>query len=87
MSDKKEMIKIHVQNNGGPAMDTKITDANTGRELENVSGLSWIVDLNDPSLRNGKITLTLWEPIIDVIVDAEIKKICPCCGREKEAEV
>ena len=87
----QDSIKVRIQNDGRPAWATKITDAVTGLPIDNVTGFSWAVDLNatkwgSPEVQQGYASITVFEPIVDIIVDAEIKKICACCGRAIEGK-
>jgi hypothetical protein len=74
-------MRVRIQNDSGLGYMTKITNVETGQELEYVTDVS--IELN-PN-RATQAVLTLIVPAIDIIADAEIKKICPCCGKSMEA--
>jgi hypothetical protein len=87
--DKEQTIRPHIQRirvqyNGGPGWSTKITDYETGKPLDSLTAFSWSVDLNNPDLRDGIATLIVFQPSIDIVVDAHVKNVCPCCAREVE---
>ena len=77
---KKKTIRIRIQNGGTEGYNTKITDAETGSEVENVGSLTWSFDYRSMPT----VVLTVFDPVIDIIADAEIRHICPACGRENE---
>jgi hypothetical protein len=73
-------MRVRIQNDTGRGYHTKITDVETGQELD-VAEVS--ISLK-PSHENQAV-LTVFSPVVDLIADAEIKKICPCCGKSMEA--
>lgn len=81
MSEPGKQIRVRIFNGGKAAWDTQITDAETGAPIPHVTGfrLDWKAETIYPT-----IELTVCHPVIDLIADAEIKKICPCCGRSVE---
>lgn len=82
----KSEMKVRIQHDGkGPAgYNTRITDAETGEPLGYVQRVEMDIQANgDPVTA----ILTIAMPVIDVIADAEIKHVCPCCGREQEQEI
>ncbi len=85
MSDEvsKRTMRVRIQNDGSHGYDTKITDAETGVEISQVAALTWTFDCNDKQF-NGmpKALLTIFDPVVDIIVDAEIRHVCPVCGRD-----
>jgi hypothetical protein len=74
-------MKIRILNEDGISYKTKIINVETGEELEGVG----CVELNFYA-QSGPIQARItqyWTPI-DVVVDAEIRQVCPCCGKPKE---
>ncbi len=78
-------MKIRIQNDGKPSYMTKITDAETGKAIHMVGRVevNLVIDAGnrDPIPR---AIMTVFMPVVDIIADAEIKQVCPVCGREKE---
>jgi hypothetical protein len=71
-------MKIHIVSNGN-ARSTRITDAETGEDL---SGHLLVTEIHiDARDTFPHAILTCAMPPVDLIADAEIKRICPCCGR------
>jgi hypothetical protein len=70
--------RIRIVNDGKPSYDTQVTDAETGVPLERVTRVELIFDAKDPRVQ---AVLTIYEPVVDLLVDAEIRRVCPCCGR------
>ena len=81
------MRKIRIQNDGQPAHMTKVTDAETGENIDYVMRIDLVIDANEDEFRRSMPYVIMhvgWLPIVDVIVDAEIRKVCPVCGKPKE---
>ena len=76
-------MRVRIENDGEHRYATKITDAETGKELEHVTSAIIQFDAKEDV---PTAILFLHAPVVDVIVDAEIKQVCPCCGREKVEE-
>lgn len=78
-------MKIRIQNDGGPGFQTKITSVETGQTLNYVTEadihIEWGATDSIPTVR-----LTQLFPVVDIIADAEIKQICPCCGQATGGE-
>lgn len=73
-------MKVRIVNSGQPGHLTKVTDAETGNHLNlHISEIS--IKVYD-DLPHAILTCLL--PDIDVIADAEIKYVCPHCGKENE---
>ncbi len=72
-------MKVRILNETGISYQTKIIDVETGKELTHVGRVDLGFDAS-----SGPITarLTVYRPPIDIIADAEIRKVCPCCGKE-----
>jgi hypothetical protein len=81
--ERMKEVKVHITHSGnGPAYNIQVKDLQTGRYLA-ARSLSLTVgpgDWDEPF----KVFLEVNHPIIDLIADAEIRSICPCCGREVE---
>jgi len=74
------IARIRIENSGQPAYLTKITDIETGKELE------WHIFHIDIDARTRMeppiATVSVYMPTVDIIADAEIRQVCPCCGRD-----
>ncbi len=82
MSEEKGYIRVRIQNDGHLSRQTKVTDVETGREFYGVTKVV-IGDINDPAAHPFPYAeITIADAIFDVIADAQIKHICPCCGRD-----
>lgn len=65
----------------GKGYDTRVLDAETGRDLTNLLQVS-SVTLNCTEAPSAQ--LTAWSPQVDVIVqDATVLERCPHCGHER----
>lgn len=76
-------MKVRIQNDSGVGYQTKITNAETGEDL---SSKIFRVELELDVTKVAMATVFMYTPVVDVIADAEIRKVCPCCGRENEPE-
>lgn len=75
-------MKVRIEHDGSKeAYKSRITNAETGEAIEHVGRIE--LDFNAAS---GPVVakVTVYMPVIDLIVDAEIKHVCPCCGKDKE---
>jgi hypothetical protein len=77
-------VKLHIQNDGQPGYMTKVTDAETGKELD------WQIfrvelDANWKELPTAIVYCYM--PAVDIIADAEIRHVCPVCGKSEEEKV
>jgi hypothetical protein len=76
----KQFRRIRIENDGNtPWPSTRVTDADTGEELDSVLHLR-IIDID----RDGARAI-LWSlaPAIDITADAEVIDVCPCCGSQQ----
>lgn len=71
-------MKVRIFNEGQPAYQTTVTDAETGEQVANVTDVDLHISVHDPF---PYALLTVATPVVDVIADADIKRVCPCCGR------
>ena len=71
-----DTIKIRIQYDGGPAHAAKITDAETGAQIEGAFRV--VLDAN-----NGlpSATLYTYQPIVDVTTNATVLALCPNCQK------
>ncbi len=76
-------MRVRIENDGKHRYATKITDAETGEPFGHVTSAIIQFDANEGS---PTAILVVATPVVDVIVDAEVKHVCPCCGREKAEE-
>ena len=75
--------KVRITHNGeGPAYNVQVKDLQTGRYL---AARSLSLSVGPGTWEEPfKVFLEVNQPIIDLVVDAEIRSVCPCCGREVE---
>ena len=60
---------------------TKITNAKTGEDIGGVTRIELTMDVTDEDPMPRALLLVVG-PVFDIIADAEIKHVCPVCGRE-----
>ncbi len=77
------MKKVRILNEDGTAFKTRIIDMETGEELERIGRVEMNFDAS-----SGPITarLTQYWVGVDIIADAEIKQVCPCCGKSVQEQ-
>ncbi len=73
-------MKVRITNPGKPGYMTKISNAETG-ELLDLQVTEVTIKAKDDM---PYAILTSIQPVVDIIADAEIKQVCPCCGRDVE---
>lgn len=76
-------MKVHIQNNGDKSHATKVTSVETG---EQIYAGRIEMDISGASSHPVTAKITVYEASIDIIADAEIKHVCPHCGRLLEVE-
>ena len=72
-------MKVRIFNEGQSSYMTTVTDTETGEQLANVTDVDLHISVRDPY---PYALLTVANPVVDVIVEAEIRRVCPCCGRD-----
>jgi hypothetical protein len=72
-------MKVRIQNDGKPGYLTDITDAETGQAIEFVTRLELEISSSRKSVPSAVLYVAY--PVVDVIADAEIKHVCPVCGK------
>jgi hypothetical protein len=91
-------MKVHIVNDGELAYMTQILDAETGQMVSLAKRVIIDFDVDKPIARailytqsGDKELLERYRlhgsvkyPKVDVIADAEIKHVCPCCGQPVE---
>lgn len=76
------MSKVRIVSDG-TSYSARISDAETGEELQYVT---------DAEIRmSGRhecpvVYLTVAMPVVDLIAEAKIKRVCPCCGTQLDRE-
>lgn len=78
-------MRVRIQHDGKNigGMHTCITNAETGELIDYVQSVELEMQAtNDPII--ARITVAV--PILDIIADAEIKRVCPCCGTPQKEE-
>jgi hypothetical protein len=78
------MRQVRIKNDGKPAFFTEVTDAETGEKIEMVTKLTFTFDAKDRQTPMALLYVAM--PVVDVIVDAEIRYICPVCGKPTEED-
>jgi hypothetical protein len=71
-------MKIKIVNEGQPGRMTRIFDADTGKSLDYVTRVEVALDI---SAEPPHAVIYQAFPLVEIIADAEVKQICPCCGR------
>jgi hypothetical protein len=69
-------MKVRIVNEGKPGFFTTITDAETGQDLGDFMISEIHIEVHD---RIPTAILTC-SPAFDIIAEAAIKRMCPCCG-------
>jgi hypothetical protein len=82
MSDEQKTVRVRIQNDGTP-FSTVVTDCETGKVLDGVNKVQWVADAHEMD-RLPQAEIIVIVPVVDIIADAEIRKVCPCCGRDVE---
>lgn len=73
-------MKVRIVNDGQPSYHTQITNVETGERIERVTDVRLYISAQR-ELPEADITVIM--PHVDVIADAEVKQVCPCCGTPK----
>jgi hypothetical protein len=73
-------MKVRIQTNGAAGYMASVTDVETNEVLENVTHVGINIDVREVVTA----TITTLFPVVDIIADAEIKQVCPCCGKPVE---
>lgn len=78
-------MKVRITHNGAIEANhyTRVTDLETGQPLEYVKHVALDIPANNDPIT---ATITVAGPEIDIIADAEIKHVCPCCGTPQKEE-
>ncbi len=76
-------MRIRIQNDGQHARMTNITDTETGENINYITRIELTMDAKD---QMPFAVLYAALPVVDVIADAEIKHVCPCCGQSTEKQ-
>lgn len=71
------MSKVRILNEDGVSFHTKIIDVESGKELEYIGLVELAFDAQSGPIH---ARLTQYCTPIDIIADAEIKRICSYCG-------
>ena len=77
------MRKVRIKNDGLPAYMTEVTDADSGQSIDCVQRIDLVIDVTEPSNRRAMpyATMLVGFPVVDIIADADIKHVCPVCGK------
>ena len=87
MPEKKEPILVRIEHNGvHRANAIKVTDVQTGKEIRHITKV--LIDINQGNMNDRlKATIEFYQPVLNVIADADIIEICPCCRRPMEENI
>ena len=66
----KQPLRVRIQNDGGPAYATKITNADTGEMIDGVTNIEISIGVSKDPI---KAKITIMRPMIDIIADAEVE--------------
>ncbi len=73
-------MKVRITNPGKPGHMPRLSNAETGELLD--------LQITEVTIKAKDdlpyAILTSIQPVIDIIADAEIKQVCPCCGKPVE---
>lgn len=78
-------MRVRIQHDGKNVggIHAYVTNAETGELIDYVQSVELEMQAtNDPVI--ARITVAV--PVLDIIADAEIKHVCPCCGSPQEDE-
>lgn len=86
MPEKKELIRVHIFHDGThPGWDVKVTDANTGKEFGHIKRLT--IELNPDNFSDPlRAIIHFSRPLLDIMAEADITEVCPCCRRPVNLE-
>lgn len=76
-------MQVRIVNDGQHFYHTQFTSVETGEELQYVTEALIRYKAGEPL---PTVQLTMIHPSVDIIADAEIRHICPCCGRDMPEE-
>ncbi len=76
------MKRVRIASEDTVGYKARVTDADTGESIDNVFRVE--IDFNANQLITAK--LTCYSTVLDLIADAEIQHICPCCGKPDEGQ-
>ena len=71
-------MRVRIVNDGKHVYNTRFTSVETGEEMQYISEATIHFKADD---KLPTVELTMIHPTVDIIADAEIKHVCPCCGR------
>lgn len=77
-------MKVHITNPGQPNWLTQVTNTETGEDLTKQMRISEITIRVKDDIPLAILTSRL--PVIDIIADAEIRHVCPACGRPEQEQ-
>lgn len=81
MTEEKKFVRIRIEYDGkSPAYMARVTDAETGADIQHVKSVDLRLDAADGGLV-PTARLEIYLPIVDIEVTAEVTMICPCCGQ------
>ncbi len=84
MSEEKKTIRVRIQSDDKP-YSLIVTDVETGKVIDNVFKVQWTADAGYMD-RFPTAEIVAYVPVVDVIADAELRHVCPACGRSVEEQ-
>lgn len=79
--EQKKLIRIRIEHDGkSPAYMARISDAETGAEIQYVKSVELRLDAADSGLI-PTAHLEIYMPIVELEAAAEVTMVCPCCGQ------
>lgn len=82
MTSTDNIKRVRIFNDTGMGYSTIVSDAETGARIEGVTFIS----LNIRSIERMQAIIHVANPVIDVVANADIRHVCPCCKREMTDE-
>ena len=76
-------MRVRIQNDGKHFYKTVFTSVETGEKMQYVASATIHLKADEPL---PTVELVMVTPVVDIIADAEIKRVCPCCGRPVDEE-
>lgn len=77
----KDLVKVRITHDGnGPAKRAKVTEIETGREIVFIRKV--LIDIHPDNFNEATTaTIQFYNPRVDMIANADITQVCPCCGK------
>src|SRR5579859_5565120 len=77
--------RIKIEYDGsGPAYHAHVRDTHTGEVIDGVTRVQLDLNANDKGLPVA--VMTIYQPVVNITVDADVRQICTTCGSEDVAD-